>query len=99
HIVSGPYMHNRDDENNRITANDFFTYNLIRKSRLYQLVENEYLTIWEEADSVLVWDAYTQAAEQIRTNDLRESEQIGLLRDACRPVSAAENVVALAAGG
>lgn len=86
HIVTGPYMHNRDEDNHRITANDFFTYNLIRKSRLYQMVENEYLTLWEEADSLLVWDNYAKAYEQIRTNDLREKEKIELLKAACQPI-------------
>ncbi|MNG10293.1 hypothetical protein D3C84_937520 [compost metagenome] len=90
-------MHNRDEENHRITANDFFTYNLIKKSRLYELVENEYLTLWEEADSVLEWDRYYQAAEHIRMNDLREREKVELLRDACRPL--AEPAAPLVAAG
>lgn len=87
HIVTGPYMHNRDEDNHRITANDFFTYNLIKKSRLYHIVENEYLTLWEEADSHLVWDNYVKVSEQIRINDLREKEKIELMKDACQPVS------------
>lgn len=87
HIVTGPYMHNRDEDDHRITANDFFTYNLIKKSRLYNLVENEYITLWEEADSLLVWENYTKASMKIRTNDLREKEKIELMRDACQPIS------------
>ncbi|MEC0090579.1 hypothetical protein [Paenibacillus macquariensis] len=51
------------------------------------MVENEYLTFWEEADSLLVWENYAKASEQIRTNDLREKEEIDLLKDACQPVS------------
>lgn len=86
HIVTGPYMHNRDEDNLRITANDFFTYNLIKKSRLYHMVENEYLTLWEESDSMLVWEKYAKASEYIRTNDLREKEKIELLKDACQPI-------------
>ncbi len=97
HLVSGPYMHNRDDENHRVTANDFFTYNLIRKSRLYHLVENEYLTLWDEADSVLEWGAYQKVSEHIRMNDLREKEKIELLKDACQPIPAGEHTVMLAA--
>lgn len=87
HIVTGPYMHNRDEDDHRITANDFFTYNLIKKSRLYHLVENEYITLWEEADSLLVWDNYAKASEKIRTNDLREKEKIELIKNACRPIT------------
>ncbi|WP_028538410.1 hypothetical protein [Paenibacillus sp. J14] len=86
HIVTGPYMHNRDEDDHRITANDFFTYNLIKKSRLYNLVENEYMTLWEEADSVLVWEAYAKASEQIRIQDLREKEKIELMQEASQPI-------------
>ena len=82
HIVTGPYMHNRDEDDHRITANDFFTYNLIKKSRLYHLVENEYMTLWEEAESFLVWDYFAKASEQIRMKDLREIEKIELIRGA-----------------
>ncbi|GGG25398.1 hypothetical protein [Paenibacillus abyssi] len=97
HVVSGPFMHNRDEENQRITANDFFTYNLIKKSRLYNLIENEYMTLWDEANSVLLWDKYVQAAEQIRTNDLREKEKIELMKNACQPLE--DNVFLLVAAG
>jgi len=83
HLVTGPYMHNRDEDHQRITANDFFTYNLIRKSRLYTLVENEYLTLWNEADQLLDWEQYKHAAEQIRVEDLREQEKIKLMNEAC----------------
>ncbi|WP_127575592.1 hypothetical protein [Paenibacillus barengoltzii] len=87
HIVTGPYMHNRDEDDHRITANDFFTYNLIKKSRLYHLVENEYMTVWEEADSVLVWEEYAKASEQIRIQDLREKEKVELMQEASRPLN------------
>lgn len=87
HIVTGPYMHNRDEDDHRITANDFFTYNLIKKSRLYHLVENEYMTVWEEADSVLVWEEYAKASEQIRIQDLREKEKIELMQEASQPLN------------
>lgn len=82
HLVTGPYMHNKDEDDQRITANDFFTYNLIRKSRLYELVENEYLTLWDEATQRLDWQKYELAAEQIRVQDLREQEKIKLIYDA-----------------
>lgn len=85
-IVTGPYMHNWDEDDHRITANDFFTYNLIKKSRLYNLVENEYMTLWEEVESLLVWENYAKASEQIRIEDLREKEKIELIKDACQPI-------------
>ena len=84
-IITGPYMHNQDEEHQRITANDFFTYDLIKKSHLYNLVENEYLTLWNEADQTLVWSKYLHVAETIRTNDLREKEKVQLMSEACMP--------------
>lgn len=88
HLVTGPYLHNRDEEHHRITANDFFTYDLIRKSRLYQLIESEYLTIWEEAEERLDWDRYAKAVEEYRTKDLRESEKVALIKNACTRIEA-----------
>ena len=84
-IITGPYMHNHDEEHHRITANDFFTYDLIKKSHLYNLVKNEYLTLWNEADETLVWSNYLLAAEQIKINDLREKEKVKLISEACVP--------------
>lgn len=79
HLVTGPYMHNRDEEHQRISANDFFTYNLVRRSRLYALVENEYCTLWQEAVQTLDWVEYAKAAERIRLEDLREQEKMQLM--------------------
>lgn len=87
-LITGPYMHNQDEEHQRITANDFFTYDLIKKSRLYTLVENEYLTVWHEAGEMLQWSKYMTAAEYIRTNDLREREKVELLHNSCIPTPA-----------
>lgn len=83
HLITGPYMHNRDEDYNRITANDFFTYDLVKKSRLYRLVENEYETIWEEAEETLVWSEFKKIADDFVHKDLREREKIELMRSAC----------------
>lgn len=88
HLVTGPYMHNRDDEHNRITANDFFTYDLIRQSRLFRLVENEYKTLWDEAEEQLDWEAFLRIAGDFRTRDLREREKVELVHGACVPAGA-----------
>ncbi|WP_160032385.1 hypothetical protein [Paenibacillus sp. An7] len=87
-LITGPYMHNRDDDHHRITANDFFTYNLMRTSKLYNLVENEYLTLWDEAEETLQWDRYFKAVEQIHYSDLREKEKMELISNACQPYKA-----------
>lgn len=83
HLITGPYMHNRDEEHHRISANDFFTYDLIKRSRLYNLVENEYTTLWEEAEETLNWGEFLKIAEDLRTKDLREKEKIELMQSTC----------------
>lgn len=83
HLITGPYLHNKTVFDNRITASDFFTYDLIRKSRLYELVEAENLTLWEEADEQLNWEQFEVIFQDIRNHDYRESEKIELMRSAC----------------
>lgn len=89
-LVTGPYMHNKDKEYNRIMAKDFFSYNLVKKSKLYGIVEGEYLTLCEEATEILNWERFRDAYEQVQAGDLRETEKIELLRKACDPLHAGE---------
>jgi hypothetical protein len=82
-LVTGPYMHNRDAVHGRITANDFFTYELHKHSRLYDLVSGEYETVWSDADEVLDWDRYRAASAASRTEDLNDQQLQAALRAAC----------------
>ena len=86
-LITGPYMHNRDPHHRRITANDFFTYDLIRKSRLYELVEEEFLTLWDEADEELDLSGFDALWNEVRENDYREAEKQERLRALCRPLA------------
>lgn len=88
-LVTGPYMHNRDAVHGRITANDFFTYELHRHSRLYELVNGEYETVWDDAAEVLDWDLYREASAAARAQDLNDQQLQEALRRACRPLSPA----------
>lgn len=85
-LVTGPYMHNRDAVHGRITANDFFTYELHRHSRLYDLVDGEYETVWQDADQLLDWGLFAQASSEARNSDLNDRELQELLRQCCGPV-------------
>ncbi len=85
HLITGPYLHNKTLFDGRITANDFFTYDLIRKSRLYELMEAENKTLWDEATLQLNWERFDAAYRDIRNNDYREAEKIELLYRACDP--------------
>lgn len=85
HLVTGPYMHNADREHGKITANDFFTYDLIKRSRLYKLVEEEYLSLWNAAGDYLDFDEFEVVLEQIQDGDLRDSEKMKLIMEVCHP--------------
>lgn len=85
-IVTGPYMHNRDRDHGKITANEFFTYELHRSSRLHELVLGEYETLWEMAEEKLDWSLFTSRMDRLRVEDLNEAGRLELLREACLPV-------------
>ena len=90
HLITGPYLHNKTIFDGRITASDFFTYDLIRKSRLYELVEAENKTLWEEATLQLNWERFTEAYRDIRNGDYREAEKMAIIFRACDPVAAGQ---------
>lgn len=84
-IVTGPYMHNRDRDHGKITANEFFTYELHRSSRLHELVLGEYETLWEMAEEKLDWTRFTDTMDRLRVEDLNEAGRLELLRASCVP--------------
>jgi hypothetical protein len=68
-------------------AKDFFSYNIVRQSKLYQLIFEEYQTLYREAKWQLVWDEFVKVYDTIRTGDYREAEKAKLLKDACKEVA------------
>lgn len=70
-IVTSPYMHNRDLTFGVISAGDFFTYELDRNYRLYQLLEDEYQVLWESCDDTLDQVAAARIADELEQNSLR----------------------------
>lgn len=87
-IVTGPYMHNSDRDHGKITANDFFTYELHRSSRLHELVLEEYEVLWDCAEEELDWGRFAAVSERLTTVDLNEAGRLAELRTACVPVTA-----------
>lgn len=86
-IVTGPYMHNADRDHGKITANDFFTYELHRSSRLHGLVLDEYEVLWDCAEEQLDWELFADVVERVQTVDLNEAGRLQALRDACVPLA------------
>ena len=82
-VVTGPYMHNRDRDHGKITANDFFTYELHRSSRLHELVLGEYETLWQIANQQLDWDLFKGKLDELTTRDLTDAERQTILQGAC----------------
>lgn len=83
HIIAGPYMHNEDKEHGKITANDFFTYDLIKKSRLNMLLSEEYEMLFDNAGYSLDWEKYDNCSNDIYHGDYRESERVEKMSALC----------------
>ena len=66
-LVTSPYMHNRDLTHGVISANDFFTYELDRSYRLYQLLEDEYGILWDACPWVLDEKSASKAVDELRS--------------------------------
>lgn len=82
-VVTGPYMHNADRDHGKLTANDFFTYELHRSSRLHGLVLDEYEVLWDCAEEQLDWDRFGVALDRVQAEDLNEAGRLEALRSAC----------------
>lgn len=80
-LISGPYMHNKDKYSNKITAKDFFSYNLVKKSPLYDLVDGEFRTLWDEAENVVDLNGFDAVYNKYATEDLTEAGKKELLRE------------------
>ena len=85
-LVSGPYMHIKDENDEYITANKFFTYVITRKTPLYDLIINENNSLWESAESVLNWQVFEDIYNQIWNGDFKEMEKINMLKSACNSI-------------
>ncbi len=83
-IITGPYLHNRDEEFNRIMAKDFFTYIVASDSPLYKLIENEFLTTRDEAVQMLSWIKFDEIWEKYSsyTDKASEHEKIDWMKSA-----------------
>ncbi len=75
-LITGPYMHNKDERYNRLMAKDFFSYDIIRDSKLNKLMNDEYETLFSEAEAKLDWEKFEEVYADIINTDYRESEKI-----------------------
>ena len=93
-LITGPYMHNRDEEYHRLMAKDFFSYNIVRQSSLYKIVDDEYKTLFSEAKYRLDWDKFEKVYQEIESSDYREAEKMAKLQEACEEIGPDEKLEA-----
>ncbi|MCR5323432.1 MAG: hypothetical protein K6E85_09205 [Lachnospiraceae bacterium] len=82
-IVTGPYMHNKDEKFRRLMAKDFFSYEIVRQSDLSKLIGDEYRTLFSEAETMLDWDQFEKVYDSIMNEDFREIDKINEFQKAC----------------
>lgn len=82
-LITGPYMHNKDNKYGRITARDFFSYSINRKSELFKYVKTEYETLGYEASQRLDWEKFELSYALYSSKKLSEAEKEALFREAC----------------
>lgn len=85
-IVTGPYLHNEDTEFNRIMAKDFFTYIVSPERPLHKLIEDEYITLRNEAVEELCLDKFDECWQIFLQdgNKMTEKEKMELMRRAVK---------------
>lgn len=91
-LITGPYMHNKDEHYNRLMAKDFFSYDIIRDSKLNKLMNDEYETLFSEAETKLDWEKFEEVYADIKNSDYRESEKIEHFLSALTKVSGEESI-------
>ena len=80
-FITGPYMLNRDKYNNHITAKDFFSYNITdSKSRLFNLVKDEFESIWDSPENTTISrEDFKRIYEEYQEKDYNDKQKRDLL--------------------
>ncbi|MCR5716433.1 MAG: hypothetical protein K6G23_06290 [Lachnospiraceae bacterium] len=83
-LITGPYMHNRDREFQRLMAKDFFSYDIVRQSSLYSAVNDEFATLCDEAEEVLDWTLMEEQYQRFEKEDWTEAQKRDEFRKMCK---------------
>lgn len=86
-FVSGPYLHCMDNNNQKITAKDFFSLDINDpKKELYDIMSKDYMAVWDTAfcalDCTGFYDAYRQREKEIYKYS--KEEKFELMKGLCR---------------
>ncbi|MGQ4538201.1 hypothetical protein ACUH94_06665 [Dermabacteraceae bacterium P7074] len=79
-IITGPYLHNTDKCYGKISAKDFFTYELLKGHPPFKLIHQEVETLWDEADEQLRWDRFMEVKDYLVSSDLNDKEKQDALK-------------------
>lgn len=90
YLISGPYMHNKNDDNSKMTAKDFFSYNLTN-SPLYQLVDDEFEDLWDEASHFASIEDFGKIYKEY-SSDMSDEEKKALLQSITQKLESPLNV-------
>ena len=74
-LITGPYMHNRDGEFLRLMAKDFFSYDIVRQSKLYNIVNDEFGPLCDDALEVLDFSNIEAENQRFEKSDWTEAQK------------------------
>lgn len=88
-FVTGPYLHCINDNDQKITAKDFFSLDINDpKKDLYNIIYKDYMAVWNSAfcklDCASFQDIYFKEKNRILT--FEKTKKIDLLKNSCRPL-------------
>lgn len=83
--VTGPYVNNEKPGEGMLSANDFFTYELHDKTELFQMVNDEFTSLWRRADQRLDWSKYLAKLPELSA-DMSDTKRLALLQECVEPM-------------
>ena len=91
-IITSPYMHNRDLTYRVMTAADFFTYEVERDSKLFELLDSEYTVLYEDAMYEITMEDMKAALNEIAAHrrTLDYYDKASILTDHVRTIAQLE---------
>ncbi len=87
-FITGPYLNCADRYNNKITAKDFFTLDVDGKeTKLYKIIYDDYMTVWNEAETKINVEKLTQAMDGIKDfKNLSTEERLSILQSSLEDI-------------
>ena len=86
-FITGPYMLSQNNFNKPIQAKDFFSYNIVDGSELYDLIKSEFETIWSADGNMTITKAdFMDIYKEYRESDLNDAQKIVLFTSILKDV-------------